>query len=185
MTGKAKLLTILFTTICCVCFSNYSFVPSCGCEEPKPFINSLSKTKLVALVKIGQYTSYLNLAKTSPGSVEVTILKIYKGKEKRKTVKVFGDNGQLCRPYIQNFKPGETWILGLHEGCEEKYFCQHGETKNDFYLHACYKAWLPVSNDSVIGCITQMENTQEKMTIKNFGKVLKKSLVQSETLKSK
>ena len=38
----------------------------------------------------------------------VEIIKKYKGKETRKTIKIWGDNGAECRPYISNFKIGDA-----------------------------------------------------------------------------
>ena len=40
-------------------------------------------------------------------SMEVEIIEIYKGEETRKSVIVWGDIGNLCRPYLSAFKEGQ------------------------------------------------------------------------------
>ena len=46
-----------------------------------------------------------------PDAMTVEIIKKYKGKETRKRVKIWGDNGMLCRHYIGSFKIGNYYLM--------------------------------------------------------------------------
>jgi hypothetical protein len=69
--------------------------------------------------------------------MEVEIMKTFKGNEKRKRIVVWGDNGMLCRPYIDNFKKGDTYYLALDP---------EGE---DYEISVCGEYYLHVNNNQV------------------------------------
>jgi hypothetical protein len=48
-------------------------------------------------------------------SMEVEIVKVYYGQETRKTVTVWGDNGNLCRPYLSIFKSDNYYVVHLNK----------------------------------------------------------------------
>ena len=46
-----------------------------------------------------------------PFSMTVEIIRKYKGSETKKRIKIWGDNGILCRPYISNFDVGKYYLI--------------------------------------------------------------------------
>lgn len=70
----------------------------------------------MAWVKILSFDEYLDhqlsdQEERMPYSMTVEIIKKYKGKENRKRIKIFGDNGNLCRPYLSNFNLNDHYLI--------------------------------------------------------------------------
>ena len=93
---KKKTFIILFVLV----FS-YKLYP-CTCRWQGSFFKVAPKTKLVALVKINKYIHFNDGSlfqkkdkSAVPISMEVEIIKVISGNEKRKKVKVWGDIGNL------------------------------------------------------------------------------------------
>src|SRR5688572_16255125 len=91
--NKMRLPLLLF----CLILSMGSL--ACNCGYNGPFLQMAKQTKLVVLVKVKGYS---NLSKTSntPMAMQVEVLDVLKGREKRKSIIVWGDDGHLCRPYV-------------------------------------------------------------------------------------
>ncbi|MEO9805259.1 MAG: hypothetical protein ABJF04_18520 [Reichenbachiella sp.] len=73
-------------------------------------------SEFVALVKVISFDSYLkrefsNEEEKIPYSMTVEIIKKYKGQESRKRITIFGDNGILCRPYLDNFEINGYYLV--------------------------------------------------------------------------
>ncbi len=100
-------------------------------------------TPLVTLVKNNKYLTFKNIYDIkTPMSMEIEIIEIYKGTEQRKAVKVWGDIGNLCRPYLSQFKEGQYYVIAFHKG---NYAGGHPEEKNtDYSIFGCGAYWLNV-----------------------------------------
>lgn len=69
---------------------------ACDCNYQGAFLKVAPNTKLVALVKVTKYLLYEDIYdKKTPMSMEAEIIETYKGSETRKTVIIWGDNGNL------------------------------------------------------------------------------------------
>ena len=77
--------------------------------------------------------------------MEVEIVQVYKGKENRKTVIVWGDIGNLCRPYLSEFKKGQYYVIGFDKG---NFGRGHPDEKyKDYSISICGAYWLTVDFD--------------------------------------
>lgn len=105
---------------------------ACSCNNDRPFLDVAPGARLVALVKVVQVP-------TSDRSNEmiVEIIEAFQGKEERKTISVYGDNGLLCRPYITAFKRGKYYVIGMI-GANEEY----GEKPAAYAVSICGEYWL-------------------------------------------
>lgn len=70
---------------------------------------TVQKSEFVALVKIISFDEYLEgeipgHEGKMPYAMTAEIIKNYKGDKSKRTIKIFGDNGILCRPYLNDFK---------------------------------------------------------------------------------
>jgi hypothetical protein len=63
----------------------------------------------------------------------VEIESIIQGQDFRKNIKIWGDNGGLCRPYVTNFQLGKKYILAMKKN------------KEGYYLSACGKYYQELS----------------------------------------
>src|SRR6478735_2967080 len=110
MSKISTLVLFLFLTI-----SGKTF--SCDCESMGTFLTVAPQTDMVALVKVKSYLTYKDIyGAVIPMSMEVEIIEVYKGEEKRKTVIIWGDNGAQCRPYLSIFKPDQYYVIAFYKG---------------------------------------------------------------------
>jgi hypothetical protein len=100
---------IIFLTIFILTISKKAL--PCDCISEGEFLKVAPKSNFVSLIKVTKYLTFIDIEGTQmPMSMEVEIIDIYKGKETKKRVVVWGDNGIQCRPYLSKFKPGEYWL---------------------------------------------------------------------------
>lgn len=74
----------------------------------------------MALVKIISFDEYLEYDISGhegkmPYAMTVEIIKKYKGKEQREKIKILGDNGILCRPYLSDFGINGYYLISPHQ----------------------------------------------------------------------
>jgi hypothetical protein len=105
------------------------------------------RTPLVALIKVTKYLTYKDIYnEKTPMSMEVEIIDIYKGQEVRKTVTVWGDIGNLCRPYLSTFKEGQYYVIAFDNG---NYSGGHpNEKDSDYSIFNCGCYWLTVDMET-------------------------------------
>ena len=131
------LLTIFFLTF-------GQTILACDCDSQGEFLTVAPKTKLVALVKVTKYLTFKDIyEEKTPMSMEVEIIEIYKGKETRKKVIVWGDIGNLCRPYLSTFDVGKYYVIAFDSGSDgAKGFAHKNEKISDYAISVCGDYWL-------------------------------------------
>jgi hypothetical protein len=164
-----KTFVILFILL----ISIKSFACSCECTGDCSFSNISKGSELVALIKVIEYSDFIEeqidgYDGKMPLSMTVEIIEKYIGSEKRKKIKIWGDNGALCRPYIANFEIGKYYLIAPSLLTETD---ENGE-KNDYDFFSCFTDYLSVDFDKKIayGDYSKKEN---KVTLKDFEKEIK------------
>lgn len=158
------ILTILFLII-------GQIILACDCDSQGEFLKVAPNTKFVALVKVTKYLTFKDIYEVkTPMSMEVEIVEIYKGEETRKTVIVWGDIGNLCRPYLSIFKEGQYYVIAFNGGSDgSKGFAHENEKTTDYSISICGDYWLNVDKKKqiAIGSVAekQKEITLEKLKI--------------------
>ncbi|GAB3919381.1 T9SS type A sorting domain-containing protein [Larkinella terrae] len=94
--------------------------------------------------------------------IDVKILEIINGSEKRSTIRVWGDPGFMCRTYTTGFKTGERLVLILSRIKDASY---QAEENGDYSLGGCGTFVLRDDGKSVIGRIT---GTDKEMSSDKF-----------------
>jgi hypothetical protein len=146
MKRLTTILTIIFLTLTSLTFA-------CDCESQGHFLTVSPKSKLVALVKVNSYLTFKNIYdKQTPMSMEVEIIKVYHGQETRKTVKVWGDNGKQCRPYLNIFKTDNYYVIAFEQDSKENPL--------DYAISNCGDYWLTADNEKKIatGSVSEKQN---------------------------
>jgi len=128
---------------------------ACSCVWGGPF----SKVALhKAVIILGQVLSY------HKNSMEVQVIELIKGTEDRTTIRIWGDNGALCRPYVTHFPIGTTWLFAisalptktvgeqLKSGSEEGFISSSGN--KEYAISVCGEFWLKVNHEEAVGRIT-------------------------------
>ena len=145
MKRLTTILTIIFLT-------STSLTYACDCESQGHFLSVAPKSKLVALVKVNSYLTFKNIYDKTPMSMEVEIVKVYYGQETRKTVTVWGDNGNLCRPYLSIFKSDNYYVVAFEQDSKEN--------PSDYAISNCGDYWLTADNEKKIatGQVSEKQN---------------------------
>jgi hypothetical protein len=122
---------------------------ACSCDYQGSFIKMTQYSSLVAFVKVTKYSTFKDIYYTkTPMSMEVEIIEVLKGKESRKTVTVWGDIGNLCRPYLSEFKEGQHYMIAFNSG---GFGGKHPDEKNsDYSISGCGCYWLTVDFEKSI-----------------------------------
>lgn len=105
---------------------------------------------LVVLAKISHYKKVDDLEQ----AMEVEIKEILNGKESRKKIWIWGDDGKLCRPYVKRFPIGSTWILAVRPD---------NHIENQYQISICGEYWLKVDGTKVTGRIDSLEEQTKSL----------------------
>jgi hypothetical protein len=146
MKRLTTILTLIFLTATSLTFA-------CDCKSQGHFLTVAPKSKLVALVKVSRYLTHKNIYdKPTPMSMEVEIIKVYHGKESRKTVTVWGDNGIQCRPYLNIFNVNNHYVIAFKQDSKENPF--------DYAISNCGDYWLTADIEKKIatGPVSEKQN---------------------------
>lgn len=136
-----KRLTVILTLIFLIATSR-TF--ACDCESQGHFLTVAPKSKLVALVKVNRYLTHKNIYdKPTPMSMKVEIINVYHGQETKKMVTVWGNNGALCRPYLNTFSVDSYYIIAFEQGSDiTEINANKEEKKTDYAISNCGDYWL-------------------------------------------
>lgn len=148
------------TSSACDCFGNESY---CATLDPSWFVNPVST---VLAVKLTDYYY----------GITVKVVQVIGGEQlPNDTLTVWGDNGALCRIYLNGFAIGDTLVFGLNE-CDlwgntiTAGFPPDLEQPGDYQVSVCGVYWLNYDNGLVTGPITG--STVQSMTLGEFTEVV-------------
>lgn len=128
----------------------------------------------VALVKVIEYTDFLDdeidgYEGKMPFSMTVEIIKKYKGNESRKRIKIWGDNGAQCRPYIADFGIGKFYLIAPTLIAENSELGKKG----DYDFFSCWTDYLKVDYDKGMAFGTYSDQ-KNQIALNEFETELKK-----------
>lgn len=164
-----KTFVILFILL----ISIKSFACSCECTGDCSFSNISKGSEFVALVKVIEYSDFLNVQIDDydgkmPLSMTVEVIEKYIGSEKRKTIKIWGDNGMLCRPYIANFKVGKYYLIAPSKIDENS----DNGVKGDYDFFSCFTDYLTVDFEKQIA-YGEYSKKENQVALKDFENEIK------------
>jgi hypothetical protein len=135
---------------------------ACSCVWAGPFAKVAPGRELVVYGEVLDYYGH---------SMEVKVLEVLKGKEERSTIRIWGDNGALCRPYVTSFPIGTRWLFAvspLRETLADKqpasfwegFFSRAG--RKEYAISVCGDFWLAVRGEMAVGRITIEHHSQSQ-----------------------
>jgi hypothetical protein len=162
-----------YLTIITFGFSALLLAPSayaCSClSSNRSFVQLAQRSELVIRGKVLEYRWDRNdKAKTRPPlMMTVEVKEIYRGGTKSNKIIVQGDNGMICRPYINQFPIGTEWVLALSKDSWTK--------KGELAVSGCGEYWLKVNGSNAIGKITDgsLKAKAQTMNLPSLRKLLK------------
>ena len=156
-----------------VFFTSTSYSCDCECMNDCSFHKIFMSSKFVALVKVISYDNYLGREimgynKNMPQSMEVEIIRLYKGFETRKKIRIWGDNGMLCRPYIANFAIGDYFLIAPRF---IKVPSSLKESTVDYEFFSCVTDYLRVDKRLKVA-YGEYKEKQNKILLRSFEKII-------------
>lgn len=80
-------------------------------------------------------------------AMEVEVLEVLKGQTRAKKIRIWGDDGRHCRPYVSAFPLQTEWLFAIEKlPADERY-------PEDYYISNCGEYWLAVKESKVVGHI--------------------------------
>ncbi len=108
---------------------------ACSCMWAGPFTKVALGTDLVVLADVQSYYRH---------GMDLAVVEVLKGAEDRPWIRVWGDTGALCRPYVTGFPRGTRWIFAL----------KREPGTRDYVISVCGEYWLEARGDQAVGRIT-------------------------------
>jgi hypothetical protein len=116
---------------------------------------------------------------TKGNSADIEVNHIYydrelRAKEFNSVIRMWGDNGKLCRPQIEEFPPQTEWLLALNKITTDVDGGFNPNTPNisygridDYYLSRCGAYWLQLSEGVVAGNLVKGDRWQWQEQVMN------------------
>ena len=144
----------LFTIVVFICVINQTQADSCDCLWQGSFAKITTKADLIVSGEI---------VKIKGNALDLQIDRIFKdaalnGKEFNEQIRIWANNGNQCRPDIDNFTPNSRWLMALYKIVDDVPDGFNPNTPNisfgrinDYYLSKCGAYWLQVHDGFVSG----------------------------------
>ena len=130
-------------------FSAVSF--SCDCVSIGPFVKTIKSADIIVSGKVISYDFRKR-------SFYLEVQRVFRGNIKKNKIRVWGDIGNLCRPYVTEFKLNNAYVLNIYTPTSK--FDKAGRHK--YAISICGVNWLHRDNSTVTGMIF---NEKEEVTI--------------------
>jgi len=123
---------------------------TCSCMWAGPFSKVALGKELVVLGEVLDH--YKN-------SMEVRVIEVLKGTEEGKMIRIWGDTGALCRPYVSHFPVGTKWLFAVQKTTGEQASSLWERLfpsvhKSDYAISICGDFWLEVRDGRAVGRVT-------------------------------
>ena len=83
---------------------------ACRCATGAPFEEASQRSPVIVQARVIAYGDVLG---DIPTSMTVEVVRVLKGEVRERRMKVWGDPGNLCRPYVSRFPIGTEWVFAL------------------------------------------------------------------------
>lgn len=117
---------------------------ACSCMWAGPFLTVAPGTEAIVRAKVVGYHAE---SRGIQLSMDVDVLEVMKGIVSSKRIRIWGDNGSQCRPYVSAFPVGTEWVLAVNR-------LKEGPSRGDFFVSVCGEYWAKVEGNAVLGRLT-------------------------------
>jgi hypothetical protein len=108
---------------------------ACSCGSGGPFLAVAQNSDLIVYGKVVSHEAH---------GMDFEVLESYKGFDSRQVIRIWGDNGAQCRPYISKFPVGTQWLLALSPVRENR-----ERSQPDYAISSCGEFALAVTGGTV------------------------------------
>ncbi len=121
---------------------------ACSCSWAGPFLRVAGNAPVIVRVRVLDYhgrNREVDLA------MDVEVAEVLRGEVAAKQLRIWGDNGALCRPYVSGFPRGTEWILAIGRLQTDRR--DPGAAPGDYFINGCGAYWVRVEGDNAAGHI--------------------------------
>jgi len=153
----------------------------CSCKFGGNFLKMSKQADVIVVVEMKGLSDFYNTEKTLPIKVEqaetitFTVIKTLKGHEERKEIKVFADDGTLCRPGIRQFEKGKQYVISLFRCNGYERSSGTVETSDSYYISDCGEHWINyLPEDKLVNGIIDKKRKPTTMTLQKLEAMVSK-----------
>jgi len=139
----ARVLLACWTILPVLLWAGVRDVDACSCVWRGPF---LSVAPLAEGIVRAQVLGYHGRERGIDLAMDVEVLEVLSGPFSAGRLRIWGGNGMLCRPEVNQFPPGSEWILALNGPGSKPAYNGQG-----LALSICGTYWLEVRDGQVLG----------------------------------
>jgi hypothetical protein len=127
---------------------------ACSCMWAGPFTTVAPGQPVIVLAEVLGHDDH---------GMDVKVLEVLKGADRRPTIRIWGDTGALCRPYVSGFKVGTTWLFAIRPLPERMASDPPGRAWRGFQsppgdphytISVCGSFWVEARDGRAVGHIT-------------------------------
>ena len=136
---------------------------ACSCSWAGPFLKVAPGAELIVRAKV---VGYHGRSRDVDLAMDVDVLEIFKGAAKSR-IRIWGDNGAQCRPYVRAFPLNTEWILAISKSKGDD------SAPGDYVISVCGEYWAKVENTNITGRLSSptppgVNDKPEQMSLRDF-----------------
>ncbi len=138
---------------------------ACSCAAAASFQEAQAR---VPVIVRGRIANHVEPGRKFHLAMLVDVAEVFRGGALPKHVRVWGDNGAQCRPYVAAFPIGTEWILALYE--LPRSAAKRILSPAEYFISICGVYWLRVEGGNVVGNLTTplMPSAPEVISLERF-----------------
>ena len=146
-------------------FGTFGLTLACDCLYRGPFLIAAYDAPVIVQGRVVAHFEH---------GLDLEIHDVYRGEESRSVVRIWGDNGRMCRMYASQFPDGSEWVVALHRTPEDERFRLAVESTTDYQVSVCGEyAVQIVDGDAItfdeLGRARQVELPEFEQRIRAWG----------------
>jgi hypothetical protein len=137
---------------------------ACSCTWAGPLLKVGPRAELVIRAKV---LGYHGRSRGVDLAMDVEVQETFQGAAPAAKIRIWGDNGAQCRPYVSGFPVRTEWIFAISKLTGEE------GRRGDYFIHGCGDYWAKVENGNVTGRLSSplppgVTDKPEKIGLQEF-----------------
>ena len=117
---------------------------ACSCAWAGSFLTVAPGAAAIVRARV---TAYHGRSRDIDLAMDVDVVEVMKGVVGSKRIRIWGDNGAQCRPYVSGFPVGTEWLFAIDQ------LKQIGKP-GDYFINGCGEYWAKVEGSTAVGRLT-------------------------------
>ena len=113
---------------------------ACTCMWAGPLLKVGPGAELIVRAKV---LRHFDRSRGVDRAMEVEVFEVLKGSARGRRLRIWGDDGGQCRPYVNGFAVGTEWIFAVNR-----------LRGGDYAISVCGEYWARVEGEAVSGRLT-------------------------------